>query len=49
MRGAIDSPGESWALSEDGQRILVLVSAAALSRTKLRVVSNWLPPSEPSE
>jgi eukaryotic-like serine/threonine-protein kinase len=38
-----DSPGPSWALSPDGQRILVAKRKQDLSRTKLRVVSGWLP------
>jgi len=38
-----DSPGPSWALSADGQRILVAKRKQDLPRTKLRVVSGWLP------
>jgi Tol biopolymer transport system component len=38
----VDSPGQSWALSADGQRILVLKSTATLSRTKLNVIGGWL-------
>jgi Tol biopolymer transport system component len=45
----IDSPGESWALSRDGQRILVLTSTATVSRTKMRVVSHWLPAAAQSQ
>jgi hypothetical protein len=44
-----DSPGPSWALSPDGQRILVAKRKQEFPRTKLHVVSNWLPdpPSAP--
>jgi serine/threonine-protein kinase len=38
-----DSPGPSWALSPDGQRILVAKRKQELARTKLHVVSGWLP------
>ena len=38
-----DSPGPSWALSPDGQRILVAKRKQDLSRTKLHIVSGWLP------
>jgi eukaryotic-like serine/threonine-protein kinase len=38
-----DSPGPSWALSPDGQRILVAKRKQEFPRTKLLVVSNWLP------
>ena len=38
-----DSPGPSWALSPDGKRILVAKRKQDLSRTKLHVVSGWLP------
>jgi Tol biopolymer transport system component len=38
-----DSPGPSWALSPDGQRILVAKRKQDLPRTKLHVVSGWLP------
>jgi hypothetical protein len=37
----VDSPGQSWALSADGQRILVLKSTAVRSRTKLNVINDW--------
>ena len=40
-----DSPGPSWALSPDGQRILVAKRKQELPRTKLHVVSRWLPDS----
>ena len=38
-----DSPGPSWALSPDGQRILVAKRKQDLGHTKLHVVSGWLP------
>jgi len=38
-----DSPGPSWALSPDGQRILVLKRKEELPRTRLRVIYGWLP------
>jgi serine/threonine-protein kinase len=38
-----DSPGPSWALSPDGQRILVAKRKQDLPRTKLHVVSGWQP------
>ena len=38
-----DSPGPSWALSPDGQRILVAKRKQDLPRTKLHIVSGWLP------
>jgi hypothetical protein len=38
-----DSPGPSWALSPDGQRILVAKRKQELPRTKLHVVNGWLP------
>jgi eukaryotic-like serine/threonine-protein kinase len=38
-----DSPGPSWALSPDGRRILVAKRKQELTRTKLHVVSGWLP------
>ena len=41
----VDSPGKSWALSADGQRILVLQSTAPSSQTKLHVISGWLRPN----
>ena len=41
----IDSPGLSWALSADGQRILVLQSSAPSPQTKLHVISDWLRPN----
>jgi serine/threonine-protein kinase len=40
-----DSPGPSWALSPDGQRILVAKRKQDFPRTKLHVVSAWLPDS----
>jgi len=37
-----DSPGPSWALSPDGQRILVVKRKQEPPRTRLRVVHGWL-------
>ncbi len=37
-----DSPGPSWALSPDGQRILVVKRREEPPRTRLRVVHGWL-------
>jgi serine/threonine protein kinase len=37
-----DSPGPSWALSPDGQRILVVKRKQEPQRTRLRVVHGWL-------
>jgi Tol biopolymer transport system component len=37
-----DSPGPSWALSPDGQRILVLKRKEEPPRTRLHVVHGWL-------
>jgi eukaryotic-like serine/threonine-protein kinase len=37
-----DSPGPSWALSPDGQRILVVKRKEQLPRTQLRVIHGWL-------
>jgi eukaryotic-like serine/threonine-protein kinase len=37
-----DSPGPSWALSPDGQRILVVKRKEEPPRTRLRVVHGWL-------
>ncbi|HXW06971.1 MAG TPA: protein kinase [Vicinamibacterales bacterium] len=37
-----DSPGPSWALSADGQRILVLKRKEELPRTRVRVIHGWL-------
>jgi WD40 repeat protein len=36
-----DSPGPSWALSPDGQRILVVKRKGELPRTRLHVVHGW--------
>jgi Tol biopolymer transport system component len=36
-----DSPGPSWALSPDGQRILVVKRKEDLPRTRLHVVHGW--------
>jgi hypothetical protein len=38
----VDSPGQSWALSADGQRILVLQSTSVATRTRLHVMTGWL-------
>jgi eukaryotic-like serine/threonine-protein kinase len=40
-----DSPGPSWALSPDGQRIMIAKRKQDFPRTKLHVVSTWLPDS----
>ena len=37
-----DSPGFSWALSPDGQRILVAKRREELPRTRLHVIHGWL-------
>ena len=37
-----DSPGPSYAVSADGQRILVAKRTQELPRTRLRVVHGWL-------
>jgi hypothetical protein len=36
-----DSPGPSWAMSPDGQRILVVKRKEQLPRTQLRVIHGW--------
>ena len=36
-----DSPGPSWALSPDGQRILVVKRKEELPRTRLHVIHGW--------
>ena len=38
----VDSPGQSWALSADGQRILVLKSTVVATRTRMHVITGWL-------
>jgi hypothetical protein len=36
-----DSPGPSWSLSPDGQRILVVKAREDLPRTRLHVIHGW--------
>jgi dipeptidyl aminopeptidase/acylaminoacyl peptidase len=38
----VDSPGQSWALSADGQRTLVLQSTGVATRTRMHVMTGWL-------
>jgi serine/threonine protein kinase len=44
-----DSPGPSWVLSPDGQRILVAKRKQESPRTKLHVVTHWLPDTPPAK
>ena len=37
----IDTPGRSYAVSADGQRLLVVKRARELERAKIHVVVNW--------
>ena len=37
----IDTPGQSYAVSPDGQRLLVVVRVRELPRDKIRIIQNW--------
>ena len=44
VEGFIDTPGQSYDVSPDGQRLIVVKRERALPRDKIRVVSNWAAP-----
>ena len=43
----IDTPGRSYDVSPDGQRLIVVKRAAADIQTKLHVITNWFSPAVP--